>query len=139
MNILNAVGRSDLFLKVDLSKIPIILATLLITIPMGVKAIVIGNVINSALSYIIDTRLPGKLYGYGILQQLRAMIPVFIATGVMAVAVALILHLFADYRLQLLLGLLTAPITYLSASYLLKIEELNEVTRIVRKIISRKN
>src|SRR5690606_27617261 len=39
MNILNAMGRSDLFLKVDLFKAPIVIITLLITIPMGVNAI----------------------------------------------------------------------------------------------------
>ena len=43
MNILNAVGRSDLFLKVDLSKFPLLVLTLIITIPLGVKSKILGR------------------------------------------------------------------------------------------------
>src|SRR5690606_28648349 len=34
LNILKAVGRSDLFLKVNLSKLPILIITLIITLPL---------------------------------------------------------------------------------------------------------
>jgi O-antigen/teichoic acid export membrane protein len=54
MNILNAVGRFDLFLKVDLSKFPIILLTLIITIPLGVKAMVIRYVVKSGILFFIN-------------------------------------------------------------------------------------
>lgn len=135
MNILNAVGRSDLFLKVDLAKAPIIIATLLITIPLGVKAIVIGNVITSVISFFINAYLPGKLFGYGAKQQIKDMILIFIATAVMAIAVFLITLLFENYYLQLGLGLITAIVFYAITSYFLKIEELNEVKNILRKII----
>ncbi|MDE6339491.1 MAG: lipopolysaccharide biosynthesis protein, partial [Muribaculaceae bacterium] len=47
MNILNAVGRSDLFMKLDFSKLPLTILTMLITIPLGVKAIVIGNFVTT--------------------------------------------------------------------------------------------
>ncbi len=134
MNILNAVGRSDLFLKVDLAKAPIIIATLLITIPLGVKAIVIGNVITSVISFFINAYLPGKLFGYGPKQQIKDMILIFIATAVMAIAVFLITLLFENYYLQLGLGLITAIVFYAITSYFLKIEELNELKNILRKI-----
>lgn len=40
LNLLNAVGCSDLFLKTDLSKLPIIILAMVITLPMGVRAMV---------------------------------------------------------------------------------------------------
>ncbi|ULB33639.1 MULTISPECIES: lipopolysaccharide biosynthesis protein [Proteiniphilum] len=138
MNILNAVGRSDLFLKVDLSKAPIVIAALLITIPMGVKAIVIGSVVTSALSFIINTYMPGKLFGYGTLKQVKEMIPVIIATCVMALSVYLAMNIFPSHWLKIVTGLITALATYLPVSYLLKIEELQELKRVIRKIATGK-
>jgi O-antigen/teichoic acid export membrane protein len=49
MNVLNAIGRSDLYLKVDLCKLPLTVVALIITIPLGVKSMIIGHVITSAL------------------------------------------------------------------------------------------
>ncbi|WP_235942686.1 oligosaccharide flippase family protein, partial [Salinimicrobium oceani] len=54
MNILNASGRSDLFLKIDLSKLPLLIISLIITVPIGVEAIVIGHVVTSFLSFFIN-------------------------------------------------------------------------------------
>lgn len=138
MNILNAIGRSDLFFKVDVSKVPIILVVLYITIPMGVKAIVIGSVITSFLSFLINAWLPGRMFGYGIVKQLRDMFPVWVATGVMALSVMLITHLFPNLWLQLLLGTVTSLATYTLACHLLKIGELHEVKRLLVKLIRRK-
>lgn len=134
MNILNAIGRSDLFFKVDASKVPIILVVLYITIPMGVKAIVIGSVITSFLSFLINAWLPGRMFGYGIVKQLRDMFPVWVATGVMALSVTLVTHLFSNLWLQLLLGAVTALATYMLACHLLKIGELQEVKRLIGKL-----
>jgi O-antigen/teichoic acid export membrane protein len=60
MNVLNAIGRSDLYLKVDLCKLPLTVVALIITIPLGVKSMIIGHVITSALSY--NSYLPGKFF-----------------------------------------------------------------------------
>jgi O-antigen/teichoic acid export membrane protein len=120
MNILNAVGRSDLFLKVDLSKFPIILLSLIITIPLGVKAMVIGHVVTSGLSFFINAYMPGKLYGYGGLKQLKDMIPVIISTLVMAVTVFIALYFIDNLYLKLLFGGLIGLISYLFMSYIFK-------------------
>jgi hypothetical protein len=49
-------------LKVDLKKVPITLLALVITIPLGVKAMIIVPCIT-AMSFAINAYLPGKLYG----------------------------------------------------------------------------
>lgn len=71
MNILNAIGRSDLFLKVDLFKLPIIFISLLLAVPYGVEAIAWSIVITSLMSFFINAYYPGKLFGFGALQQLK--------------------------------------------------------------------
>jgi teichuronic acid exporter len=70
MNVLNAVGRSDLFLKVDLFKLPIVLGSLFIAMPYGIETIAWAIVINSVLSFFINAYYPGKLFGFGARRQL---------------------------------------------------------------------
>ena len=132
MNILNAVGRSDLFLKVDLSKAPIIIATLIITIPMGLKAIVIGNVINTGLSFFINAYMPGKLFGYGAFKQLKDMIPVFVATGFMALFVYLGTLISEIIILDIIIGIVLGLLTYLFIAYIFKMEELKEIINLFK-------
>ena len=47
MNILNAIGRSDLFFWVDISKLPLTIMALVITVPLGLTAVVIGHFATS--------------------------------------------------------------------------------------------
>ena len=70
MNVLNAIGRSDLFMKLDFAKIPLDILILAATIPIGVKAIVIGSFVNSFICFFVNAYLPGRIFGYGGLHQL---------------------------------------------------------------------
>lgn len=137
MNLLNAIGRPDLFLKVDLSKLPITILALIITIPLGVKAIIIGHVVTSAISFIINAYLPGKFYGYGAISQLKDMIPVFAATTGMAILVFLISYFIDNLLLQLFLGIIFGSLTYLFFCWLLKVEEIKEVWELFLKLKNR--
>ena len=134
MNILNAVGRSDLFLKVDLSKFPLLVLTLIITIPLGVKAMVIGHVVMAILAFFINAYMPGKLFGYGALSQLKDMIPIFISTVIMALTVFVVIIFIENLFLKLILGGISGIISYLVMSNMLKIEEINEVKSLLLKL-----
>jgi O-antigen/teichoic acid export membrane protein len=136
LNLLNAIGRSDLFLKVDLSKFPLTVIALIITLPLGVKAMIIGHVITGVLSFILNAYLPGKFYGYGPLQQLNDMLPICVATIGMAIMVFLSTYLLQNLVLQLLLGVITGLVTYLFICYLLKLKEFTDVWSLISSLIS---
>ena len=104
MNALNAIGRSDLFLKIDLSKLPIDIFFLIVTIPLGIKAIVIGNLISTVICFFINAYYPGKILNYGPIKQLKDFIRIFISIGVMSIFVILIRTHIDNVSLQLLLG-----------------------------------
>lgn len=139
MNILNAVGRSDLFLKVDLSKFPILVIALIVTIPLGVKAMVIGLVITSFISFVINAYMPGKLFGYGLFSQLKDMVPVFAATGITAVAVFFVNRFFEAEILKLVIGVFSGIMVYFLSSAVLKIKELQEVRILIKNSLRGKN
>ncbi|RED19606.1 O-antigen/teichoic acid export membrane protein [Flavobacterium cutihirudinis] len=130
MNLLNAIGRSDLFLKMDLSKLPITVIAMIITIPLGVTAMVIGQVVTSGVSFFLNAYLPGKFYGYGALSQLKDMFPVLVATAGMSLIVFFLTLFLDSLILQLIIGSILAILSYLFFCWLLKLEELLEVKKI---------
>lgn len=71
MNILNAIGRSDLFLKVDLSKLPMTLLALYLALPYGIEGIAWAMVCTSFISFFINAYFPGKMFGFGAIAQLK--------------------------------------------------------------------
>lgn len=138
MNLLNAIGRSDLFLKVDLSKFPLTVIAMIITIPLGVKAMIIGHVVTSGVAFFINAYLPGKYYGYGPLNQLKDMFPVLLATIGMSLLV-FFMTLFVDSLiLQLIIGSVLAIVSYLFFCWLLKLQELIEVKNTCLNLIKNK-
>ena len=121
MNILNAVGRSDLFLKLDLSKLPLILLTFAITIPISVKAIAIGDFVSTFICFFINAYLPGRMFGYGALKQLKDWRYIFVSIAVMVVAVGLILYFFSNVWIQLFVGGIVGISVYVGCCLLFKV------------------
>lgn len=127
LNLLNAIGRSDLFLKTDLAKLPIIVLNMVITLPLGTKAVVIGSFIVNFISYFINAYLPGKLYGYGAIKQLKDCFRILLSTLIMAICTMLSMLLNHSAVVQLLLGGFVALGSYLLVCHLLKVRELTEL------------
>ena len=134
MNLVNAVGRSDLYLKVDLSKLPLTIIALAITLPLGVEAMVIGQVVSTAIAFFINSYMPGKLFGYGALKQIKDMLPMIFATTIMAGFVYASI-LFINCMLgKILVGGIVGLSSYYLVSLLLKIDEVNEVNVVIKSL-----
>lgn len=138
LNLLNAVGRSDLFLKTDLSKLPIVVAAMFITLPIGTEAVVIGSFIVNTLSYFINAYPSGRLFNYGPLKQLKDCYKIVIATFGMAACSYGAMALMSTPFLQLIIASLSAFISYLGLAFLLRIKELNELKYAFAKLKGRK-
>jgi O-antigen/teichoic acid export membrane protein len=138
MNILNAIGRSDLFLKVDLLKVPIVLITIVVTVPMGIYVVVVGNFFTSFFAFFINSYYPGKLFGFGAFRQIKEMLPVIFATLIMSVAVIALTSIIPADIFKLIGGAFAGITSFLGAAYLLKIEELKEVNNLALQFIQKK-
>lgn len=132
MNILNAIGRSDLFMKLDFSKIPLVLIVLAITIPISVEAITIGSFISSFICFFVNAYLPGRIFGYGALQQLRDWRYIILSVVLMAVCVYSYLMFVSNTWLQLVGGGLIGCGVYLTCCWLFKVidEEMLKMLKI---------
>lgn len=125
MNVLNAIGRSDLFMKIDFAKMPLTILTLLITIPISVEAICIGVFIESFICFFINAYVPGKLFGYGAWQQIKDWRYIFLSLVVMSVLVLLFTHLVSNIWLQLIIGGFIGVVSYIGCCLLFRVININ--------------
>lgn len=133
MNLLNAVGRSDLFMKLDLFKVPFVLLATIAAIPFGVEAIVWSNLITTFICFFVNAYLPGKLFDYGAFKQLKEWRYMILAIIVMSVCVYLVRILIHNLWLQLILGLLVALISYIGCCLLFKQIDINEIKSLIKR------
>jgi O-antigen/teichoic acid export membrane protein len=118
MNILNAVGRSDLFLKVDLSKLPMTLAALFISVPLGIQAVAWAMLITSCLAYFINAYYPGKLFGFGAIDQFKVAWKYILSASIMFGVVHSIS--FDNDLLELLADIFIGGAVYITLLLILK-------------------
>lgn len=119
--LINALERFGLYMKVDLIKIPIDIALLIIAIPFDVKAIVISSLISTIISFFINTYYPGELIGYGAIDQIKDYKKIYISIIVMSVVTYLIQLIASNIYIQLFIGLIAGLFSYISFCYMFKI------------------
>ena len=132
MNILNAVGRSDLFMKLDFSKLPLILLTFAITIPISVEAIVIGDFVSTFICFFMNAYLPGRMFGYGAWEQIKDWRFIILSILIMAGIVSLILTFITNVWLQLFIGGIVGLLVYLGCCMLFNV--INDDMLVMMKI-----
>lgn len=124
LNLLNAIGRSDLFLKIDISKIPIVCGVIAITFPISLKAIVVGKFCVAFVYFYMNAFMIGRLYKFGAFKQLICCWKEIIATLIMASSVMLVSNFLPITVFTLMLNILIGIVVYVIALLLLKEEEL---------------
>ena len=71
LNVLMAKGRSDLFLRLEVLKKALALISIAILWRWGIAALIIGQIVTSLLSFLLNSYYTGKFLGYGALMQIR--------------------------------------------------------------------
>ncbi len=131
LNILNAKGRSDLFLITDLSKLPMTIIAFIIAVPHGILGVAYAQLITVLISFFINAYYPGKLFGFGAKEQLKLLFPILLSSTCMYLGIILIKN--ESVELQLLIKVVVAFFSYIGLCLLFKIESFNSVLNIVTK------
>lgn len=92
LNILNVKGRSDLFLKLEIIKKFIIVIGIAVTIPFGILGLLYFQVVNSLISYGINSYYSGLFINYPALSQIRDILPVILMGIIPALFVYFIIY-----------------------------------------------
>lgn len=79
LNLLQVIGRSDLFLKLEVMKKVIGVTVLLLSIPYGVLAMCLGFTLTSYLALVLNTYYTAKLTHLSQWQQCKDILPIWLA------------------------------------------------------------
>ncbi len=137
LNILNARGRSDLFLKADLIKLPVSILALIAAIPHGIVAVAISQLGFTIISFFINTYYPGKLFGFGAKEQVKQMLPIIIASVIMYLSIAFIK--IDSIEFQILAKIVIGGGVYITTCWFFRVPAFADVSNIIFSRLRKKN
>lgn len=138
LNAIKAMGRSDLFLKLEICKKVVGLVLLFSTIFISVEAMAYSLLISTLASMIINSWPNKKLLNYSFLEQMKDILPSILLAVGMGVVVYLIGFLPVPTLPLLIIQVICGGVIYLLGSALLKLEPYEYTKGIVLSFIRRK-
>jgi len=128
---INAMGRSDIFLKLEIIKKILGITVICFSVQYGIYAMILGQVAIAFISTIINAYPNKKLLNYSFLEQYKDIMPSLILAVVMGVIVLSIQWLNMGMWVTLLLQVLFGSAFYVLTSYLFKLESLTYLLKSV--------
>ena len=133
LNAIKAMGRSDLFLRLEVCKKLIGLFLLLLTMKHGVMAMAYSLLVSSFTSQIINTWPNRKLLDYGYFEQIKDILPGILLACGMGLIVNGINYFTISPIFQLLFQVSTGIIIYVVGSYIFKLDSFGYLLDIIGK------
>lgn len=122
LNAIKAMGRSDIFLKLEIIKKLISTALLVAAVNFGVYAIALSQLLSCLIAMAVNAWPNRKLLGYSLFSQLRDILPAAALALVMGGAVWCVGLLGMGDLLTLMLQILLGVLVYAALSALLKVD-----------------
>lgn len=137
LNAIKAMGRSDLFLKLEIAKKTVGMILLLSTMWFGVMAMAYSLLVSSLCSQIINTWPNRKLLNYGYLEQLKDILPDLILAVVMGLCVAPLAWLPLPKIVLLCVQCATGATIYIVGSIITQNESFDYLWSIIKNYLKR--
>lgn len=137
LNALKAVGRSDLYLKLEIEKKIVGLIALFTTVFISVEAMAWSLLLSSFASQIINAAPNKKILHYGYLEQIKDILPPILLSLIMAILIYPIQYLGLSYLLTLLIQVPAGAIIYIIGSKLLHLDSFEYLLGIVEPYLKR--
>lgn len=122
LNAIKALGRSDLFLRLEVIKKIVGLIALLSTMWISVKAMAYSLLFTSVTSQLINSWPNKRLLNYSYIEQLKDIFPSMILSIVMGICVLQITRVGLSDIITLLMQILVGGIIYIIGSRLFRID-----------------
>lgn len=133
LNILKVKGRSDLFLKLEVYKKIITTIILLISIPYGIKVLIIGQVLVSLISLFLNTFYTQKFIDYSFFSQLKDIGVVFFLNLVMSLIMYYVVLFFDHNVWKIFFGVITGLVFYVPVAWLLNLGHIKQMPKYFKK------
>lgn len=121
----NAIGRSDVTLKLSIIKRFVELFILVITVFFGIYAIAMGGIVSGFISSFINAYPNKKLLKYGYKEQWMDIVPAFVASLFMGIVVYFVQFIHLHSIIILIMQVLIGITVYFLISKLFKLKGYN--------------
>lgn len=136
---INAVGRSDIFLKLEIIKKIMGFSLMVISIPFGIYAMMIGSCLSAIISSFLNASPNKKLLNYGYLEQIKDILPamlLYLAMGGMAMLWTLT---SLGNITMLICQVITGIIAYVAGSKIFKLDSYTYIINMIKNIKNKKS
>ena len=138
LNILQVIGRSDIFLYLEVLKKFVGLVPLVIGVFCGIYYMLLTSILTGVISLYLNTWYTGKTLNYSFWKQLRDIAPSYFTALVIALAVYFLKYLSLPYYVVLMLQIIVGLVACITISEIFKFDEYKELKTIVIKVVNRK-
>lgn len=139
LNILKVLGRSDLFLKLEIIKKGNIILAIVIGLQFGIYGLLIAQVISSYVALFINTWYTAKFLNYTILEQSEDVFKVLVLSIPMMAIMGILSFLLPVQSLLILLAyLLLSVVLYVGSNLIYRTNIVNIVLEMASPFLSNK-
>ena len=140
LNAIKAMGRSDLFLRLEIMKKIVGLAVLLTTMWFGVMVMAYSLLLTSVLCQIINSWPNKRLLNYGYLEQLKDILPGIALAVAMGIIVYFGIYIPIMESVQLIIQVVTGAFVFVCGSKLFRLEPYSYIRSIIKgKLVNKKD
>lgn len=137
LNAMKAMGRSDLFLKLEIVKKIIASFTIVIALLFGPMAMAYSMLVTSFISQVINSSPNKKIMDYGYLEQLKDILPGILLAVFVGICTLGARLLGQGNLITLVLQVIIGVVVYIGCSAMLKLESFVFLFDMVKKKASR--
>jgi len=137
LNAIQALGRSDLYLKLDIWKKAVGVTALLCTMRISVEAMAYSLLVTNLVCQLINAAPNKKLLNYPYIEQLKDMLPQILLSCAMGAVVYLVTFLHLGPWPTLLLQVPLGVAFYVLGSKLFHIESFDYILKIAKSYLSK--
>ncbi len=122
LNAIKAMGRSDIYMKLEIMKKGFGLATMLVTMFISVKAMAYSLLLVSVVSQIINAWPNRKLLGYSYWEQIKDILPAIIVSLIACICIVPLNFMAIPKIIKLTVQVVIAASVYIGISKVFKME-----------------
>lgn len=138
LNAIKAMGRSDLFLKLEIIKKTVGIIAILITMWISVQAMAYSFLVTTILNQIINSWPNKKLLNYSYFEQVKDMLPQILLSLGMGAAIYAVSFLHLSASLTLLIQIPLGVLVYWGGSKIFHVESYTYIIEMVKNFKKRK-
>lgn len=138
LNAIKAMGKSDIYLKLEILKKILGFIVLLSTMWFGVKIMVYGMLVNSVISQIINSWPNKKMLNYGYMEQFKDIFPNIVMAVVMGWGVSFVPTIFGSVFVTLMVQVILGIIIYIGESVIFRNDSYYYLLEILKELMKKR-